>query len=201
MTTQATLVLISFIIFIIGDIPYIIDILKKKTKPRIVSWAVWGTLGAISGFASLSDYQYPAAFLSFLGAVMIFIIIALGYKHGDRHFSALDIVCFIGSMCGLVLWYFSGSASLAILVVIGIDLIGTIPTVVHSWKKPHEETWITYASSAVGCVLIVMAASDWRVTSVAYPIYSIVCCVIFVWIILARKKYAVKGIADKPHGL
>jgi uncharacterized membrane protein HdeD (DUF308 family) len=201
MTTQAILVLVSSVLFIIGDIPYVLDTLKQKSKPRIVSWAVWGTLSIIAAFASLSDKQYPAAFLSFLGTIAIFIIVILGYKHGNRHFETLDVACFIGSMFGLVLWYFSGSPSLALVVVIAIDLVGTIPTVMHSWKKPHEETWITYALSAVGCILIVFAASDWRVTSVAYPLYSAISCVIFVSIILARKKYAVKGIADKPHGL
>jgi hypothetical protein len=201
MTTPAILVLISSIIFIIGDIPYIVDVLKKKSKPRIVSWAVWGTLSLVAGFASLSDGQYPAAFLSLFGAIMLFLIVVLGYKHGDRHFGSLDIVCAIGAFIGIVAWLFTGSAALGVLVVIATDLVGTIPTVVHSWEKPHEETWITYAASAVGCILIIMAASDWRVTSVAYPLYSAISCVLFVTIILFRKRYAVSGVANRPHEL
>jgi hypothetical protein len=187
---QSALVLVSSLLLSVGTIPYIVDIIKRTTKPRIVSWAVWGLLSAIAAFASLSDRQYPAAILSIVGTATIATIVVLGFKHGDRHFGVLDIICFVGSLCGLVAWWFSGSPSLAVLITIGVDLVGTIPTLVHMWQKPHEETWITYAFSAIGCVMIVAAADDWRVTSVAYPLYSCICCTIFVATILVRKNYA-----------
>jgi hypothetical protein len=99
------------------------------------------------------------------------LIVILGFKHGDRKFERLDIICQAGALVGLVLWLIFNSPTIAVIAAVAIDLIGAIPTFKHCWQKPHEETWITFALCAVGGGITVFIAGSWAITAVAYPLY------------------------------
>jgi hypothetical protein len=188
------LIYFSLIVTTLGAIPYIVDVVKKKTKPRIVSWAVWSVLTAIAGIASFVDGQIPAALLMVVVTLESLAIVALGYKNGDRRLEKLDIICLIGAAAGLILWWFSGSPDVAVIVTIIIDLVGAIPTLVHSWKKPHEETWLSFLLIGIGSFATILAAESWKITAVAYALYIVLMNGFFVVVILTRRKYAVAGV-------
>jgi uncharacterized membrane protein (UPF0136 family) len=195
------LVYASLILTVGGMIPYLIDVMKKKTKPRIVSWGVWSVLTAIAGIASYADGQYPTAWLMAAASLTTLSVVVLGYRNGDHSLEKLDIICLIGAVMGLVLWWYSGSATLAVLVTVLIDFVGVIPTLVHSWQKPHEETWITFAFGGLGGVATMLAVDTWVVTSVAYPIYIVIANTLITSVILARKKYAVSQVPQELRRL
>ena len=126
-------IIISSILTIVAVIPYIRDIIKKKTKPRIVSWFNWSLLAGISAAASYAAHQYPAAILSTFGAIECLIIVFLGFKHGDKHLELFDIGCQIGALTGLILWWIYNSPAIAIVAAILIDFIAGLPTLRHAW--------------------------------------------------------------------
>jgi hypothetical protein len=184
---QTALVYFSLVITAVGTIPYIIDILKRKTKPRIVSWGVWCVITAIAAFASFSDHQYPAGFLMLAATIQTIFVVVLGYRNGDKTFETLDIVCLVGAALGLLAWWLSGSPALAVIITVAIDFIGAIPSIVHSWKRPYEETWVAFFCSGLGGIATVLAAQDWTITSVLYPLYIVVANIVFVAVIIGRK--------------
>jgi len=51
------------------------------------------------------------------------------------------------------------------------DLIAYIPTMVHAWRKPHEETWSAYALYAAAAWLALAVADFGVFAAVAYPAY------------------------------
>lgn len=184
---QTVLIYFSLIITAVGTIPYIVDVIRNKTKPRIVSWAVWCVLTAIAGLASLADQQYPAALLMLVATLETLAVVILGYRHGDRTFEKLDVVCFIGAIVGLLLWWISGSPAVAVIITVVIDLVGAVPSIVHSWKKPYEETWIAFLCSSLGGLATMLATNVWTITAVLYPLYIFVINVIFVVVIVSRR--------------
>ena len=187
------LIALSSILLLVAVVPYVLDVVKGKTKPRIVSWFTWGLLGVITAAASLSEHQYPAATFGFFGAFGCFLIAALGWKHGNRKFERIDIVCQVSALLGIGLWFLFDSPALAVIVVIIIDLLGCIPTLIHSWKQPHEETWLTFFLSACSAMLVIIAAESYRLTAIANPIYIVIINTIIVTLLLVRQKYAVPG--------
>ena len=150
-----TLIILSAILTFIGVVPYTLDILKGKTKPRVVTWFVWSVLTGIAAVASYVDHQYPAAILSFMAMMGTAMIVVLGYRNGDRRFERVDFLCLGGAGVGLVLWWYFNSPAIAIIASIMIDFIGAVPTLIHSWKKPHEETWIVFLLSFLGALCTV----------------------------------------------
>jgi hypothetical protein len=190
---QQFLIITSSLISIAGAVPYIVEILRGKTKPRIVSWFTWTLITAIAGAASLADHQYPAAILSFCSSAGTLSIVLLGLKYGDKRLSALDIGCQVAALAGLVLWLTLKSPVIAVLTMVAIDLVGCVPTLVHSWHKPYEETWIAFAMSALAAGLTLWAAEGWQVTAVAYPIYLVLANIMLAGTIFIRHRYAVAG--------
>jgi len=178
------LIALSGIITISAAIPYMIEIVKGKAKPRVVSWITWALITGIASAASFADGHYASGVLMLCVAIQVSVVAILGFKHGDRKFDRLDVVCQIGAIVGLILWFIFKSPTVAILATITIDLIGAIPTLKHAWLKPHEETWLTYALNGVGGGLTVMIAGSSAVTAIAYPIYVLVIDVVIVAFIL-----------------
>lgn len=181
-------IIISSILTVAAVIPYIRDILRRKTKPRVVSWFTWSLLGGISAAASFAAHQYPAAILSTFSGIECLTIVILGFKNGDKHFELFDVGCQIGAFVGLILWWIYNSPAIAIVAAILIDFIAGLPTLRHAWRRPNEETWTTYALSGLGAAFTLAAVNDYMITSAANPIYLVLINATFTAVILFRRK-------------
>src|SRR5579863_3642720 len=102
-TVRNILIALSSVITILATVPYIFDVLKKKTKPRVVSWFTWTLLTGISAAASLSDHQYAAGILSLSASIECMAVVLLGFKYGYKEFAAFDVYCQISAIIGLIL--------------------------------------------------------------------------------------------------
>jgi hypothetical protein len=189
---HAILIGISSILNSIAIVPYLIDVIRGRTKPRIVSWFIWSLITGIAGLASVVDRQYAAAILLMLGSLIWSMVVIFGWKHGDRRFETIDILCLIGALIGLVFLLVLRSPSWAVITTIAVDAVGSIPTVIHAWKEPHEETLITYTLIGLACICTLFAASEVSITAVAYPAYLVALNILLNGILITRRKYAVK---------
>lgn len=197
---EAIFITIGSILMLVGVLPYLVDVVRGKTKPRIVSWLVWCVLTAIAGFASLFDGHYPTAILLAIATLTTLLVAILGYKHGDRRFEQLDVICFIGAAVGLLLWWLFNSPELAVIATIIIDLVGAIPTLVHSWKKPHEETWIAFFLAFLSSLCTIVIVEDWVITAIAYPLYLLLFNGLLTGVIVLRRRHGVHvKVAEPPQ--
>jgi len=188
-----TLIVLSSILTITSVVPYIIEIIKGTTKPRVVSWLTWSVLTGIACVASFSDGQIPSGVLMLAATLETALVVVLGLKHGDRKFERLDVYCLSGALFGLLLWFIFSSPAIAVLAAVGIDLIGAIPTLKHSWQKPYEETWSAFALAALGGGITVLIAGSWAPTAVAYPLYILVINIAMTYCILASPHRKIAG--------
>jgi membrane-associated HD superfamily phosphohydrolase len=188
-----TLIIISSILTLASVGPYLWDIIKGKTKPRVVSWLTWSLLTGISCAASFADHAYAGGILLLFATIETLLIAILGFKHGDRKFERFDIVCQVSAVVGLALWLVFNSPTIAIAASVAIDIIGALPTIKHIWQKPHEETWLTFLLASIAAVLTLMATTSWRATTVVYPLYIVLVNALFAAVILIRHKYVVAG--------
>jgi hypothetical protein len=186
MIIRDIIIILSSVLTIIAVIPYIIEVVQKKTKPRIVSWFVWSVITCIAAVAALVDHQYSTAILLFSAVVETMAVVLIGWKNGDKIIDRLDVICFIGALIGIILWMVFNSPAIAVIAMMIIDLIGGIPTLVHCWKNPDEETWITYALAMFGAVCTLLIINSWIITSFAYPLYLALVNLEFTLVILIR---------------
>jgi hypothetical protein len=184
--TGATLVVFS-------AVPYVIDIVRGKTRPNVVSWFTWALIITIGAFAALSAHQTRTAIITFGDAAQVVIILLLGLKFGYAKFSLFDGICQVSAIAGLILWFIFNDPLLAIVVGIVVDLIAALPTYRHSWLQPNEETWQSYAISSLGAAVGLASLTSFTATSLAYPSYLFILGLSISATIVIRRK--MKGVA------
>lgn len=186
------LIIISSILTIVSVFPYLISVIKHKTRPRVVTWFTWGLLTGISCVASVVEGQWATAIMLGFAAAENLLIMALGWKYGEKQFEKLDIVCLVGVITGIVAWATLDSPAAAVLVMIATDFIGGLPTLTHAYKKPHEENWSTFAMLGAASFCTLLAIQVWQITSFAYPLFIFLNCVTITTVILFRRSQKIK---------
>ncbi len=169
---------------LLATLPYIIGIVKGRQKPRVATWLVWAVLAGIGSAAAFSSHQIPAAIFTLTTAFEYGIVVLLGIRYGDRAFGKLDIGCLLVAMLGLAVLIVVKSPIAALVVVIVTDAIGTIPTIVHSWRQPEEESWVSFALYVLAEITTLTVADFRHFTAFAYPAFYLIEDVILMSIML-----------------
>lgn len=188
MDLKTFFIVVSSVLAIVNILPYIRDVYRKKSKPRIVSWLTWSLLTAIASAASFSDKQYASAILTLLASVETLTVVILGWRYGDREFGRFDMICQIAAIVGLILWLIFNSPAIAIIATLSVDFIASLPTLKHSWEKPHEETAITFLLGSIAAVFTLLAANNHKITAIAFPAYLVAMNFAIAAIIYKRQK-------------
>jgi len=180
--------ILATVVTVSAVIPYIRDILRGTTKPNLVSWITWTLLTGIATAAQISAREYVGAI--FTGAAMLetLSVVLMGLRHGYVKYDRFDVVCQVSAIAGIILWQIFNSPAVGVVAAVVIDLVGCVPTVRHSWQKPFEETWQTYALSGVGGALALAALTSYTWVSVPYPLYIVFINFLVPSVIIYRRK-------------
>ena len=168
---KEALAIIGALLILGSPLPYIIDIVKGKTKPNIVTWFTWSLLTGIAAAALFAEGQPRAGQLLVADTAGTLAIVLFGLRHGIAKLDWIDGLLQLGAIVGLVLWLVFNSPMIAIVMTITVDLLATIPTLRHSWSEPDEETTITFVLCAVAALLTLLSLKTYDVSGWIYPVY------------------------------
>ena len=169
-------------------IPYVIDTIKGKTKPNVVSWFTWTLLTSIGAWAAFSEGAVTTAIFSGASALATLSVVVLSFWYGVKKFTRFDVGCQIAALVGVVLWQLTNDANIAIAIVVATDIIAALPTIRHSWLEPDAETWSTFAVSAFGAFLTVFTVTQMSFAAYAYPVWLVFGNGIIAAIIVYRRR-------------
>jgi len=180
LTTGASLVTLSIV-------PYIKDIVRGKTKPRVISWAIWTLLLALTAVVSWQEGQMASVVLSAASSVACFIVVLLAIRHSTIELNRLERFTLIGALVGVGLWLMFDDP-------MTIDAIAYLPTFANGWNKPHHESLGMFVISAIGSGLVLIAAFLAHASSqgLVYPVYSVVFGSIMIGILLTRRPSVIR---------
>ncbi len=198
---RTLLIILSSLLALGAGVPYIVDVIKGKTKPRLVSWFTWTGLMAVSATASLTQGQIPAAAFGYSIALQCLAVVVLGFRNGTREFELLDAVCLGGANLGLISLVIFHAPNLTIFLTIVTDFTGAIPTIRHAWRRPYEETMSSYVLEAIGCGITLLLANFHALTSFGVPLYLFLCDALIVEIMLLSPKRRLQPAPVAQYGL
>lgn len=178
--------ILSIVLSFCANIYYLTSVIRGTTKPRITSWLIWSLLGFVSGTAALIEHQYPTSALLYAGFSSTFLVVIFGWKSADRIIDSIDKICFVGALVGLVFLIFFNSPAFATVAIIMTDFVASMPTLIHSWKKPSEETWVKFLLSFLAAACTLLVINNWRITAFAYPLYLLIINIVIFSVILLR---------------
>ncbi|HSW79662.1 MAG TPA: hypothetical protein VLG47_02695 [Candidatus Saccharimonadales bacterium] len=185
MQIQTIFIILAATCNLAAAVPYLIEVVSGKAKPRLVSWFGWFAIMSIGAVAAFSSHQIPAAVLLSVVAIESGLVALLGFKNGDKTLERFDLICLIGVVLGIVLWFVFRSSNLVITVTIATDFASFLPTFRHAWRKPHEETTATYVLFGLGSFLTLCVADVRVFAGVAYPLYDFIMETVTVFLIVS----------------
>ncbi len=159
------------ILSIVGYLPYLRDILRRTTKPERASWFIWSILGSIAFFSQLAEGATWSLWLTAFETFSVLIIFILSLKYGVGGLQKRDIIALIVSSIGLVLWYQTRHAFIALYITIIIDMMGAILTVVKAYEEPESETFSIWLIVAIAGLLSMISVGRFNVVLLSYPFY------------------------------
>lgn len=149
--------LLAGVIGIVGYIPYIRDILKGSTKPDRASWVIWTLEYAALFGAQLSAGAVESLWIIGLQLLGVVIICVLSYRYGVGGFDKKNTVILLSVCAVLLLWYFTRSADLTIILLIAVEVVGVALTMRKVYLQPGSETLTMWVLIAVAGIIGVAA--------------------------------------------
>ncbi|WP_420862787.1 hypothetical protein [Algirhabdus cladophorae] len=193
--------LISGALSVFSFLPYIVDTLRKTTKPDRASWLIWSVLGAISFTSQV--YEGATTSLWFVGAQVggTMLICALSVWHGaGSYLSRKNLILFAVAATGLMSWYMTDTAIYALLIAIAISLLGGMVTVSKAYKDPDSETLTTWVVSLFAAVFAVASVAEPTLVMLAYPIYLVVLYTAIVLAVITARGRMPKPMVQQSQG-
>lgn len=148
---------------------YFKDLFKGKTKPDAFSWLIWGVLASIVFFAQNMSGGGPGSWTTAFTALMCFTIATVAFSRGGSRLKAIDTISLIGAALGVILWFYTNDPFLTVLLAIGIGAMGFVPTFRKAFKRPREETSITYLLNGLKFAIAIIALEQFTLVTWLYP--------------------------------
>ncbi len=184
---------ISAILSIIMIIPYVRDIFRKVTQPERASWLIWTVLGFIAFFSQWAKGATDSLWLTAGQTIAVLVIFLLSIKYGVGGLTNRDIKALVAAGLGLILWWVTSEPLYALLIVIGIDCIGSYLTMIKSYEEPESETLSTWVISGTSGIFGALAVGVLSPVLLAYPVYIVIAnYTIVVALFLGKKRLKYK---------
>ena len=186
---QEILGLISGLIVTLAAVPYIRDILSRKTRPERATWFIWSVLLSIAFFAQVSKGAEWSLLLTAGDFAAVFSIFILSIKYGVGGTTKFDIWTLIGAGFGLILWYLTNEALIALCITIFIDFLAGLLTITKTYRDPYSETFLTYMLCSFGAFLSIFSVGEMNFSLLLFPIW--ICVINFsigITIILRKRQ-------------
>ncbi len=172
-----------------GYTPYIINVLRGKTKPHAFTWLVWEVLAVVGFGIQLRGDGGPGTWLLGLTTLATLTIFLLSLKYGHKDFHVTDKISLALAGATFVFWLLADQPLLAAILISLIEAIGGFyPTFRKSYKLPHEETIASYVGYTVSTAIAITALDNRSLELILYPVAVMALNIAFVIFILVRRK-------------
>ncbi|HEU5004476.1 MAG TPA: hypothetical protein VFT49_00085 [Candidatus Saccharimonadales bacterium] len=193
---------ISIIFATWAAVPYILSILRGRTKPHQMTWLVFSIM---NGVVFLSQYLKGARASVLLYIVWFFsstIIFLLSLKFGLRNTSRLDRTLFSLSLLTIVAWALTKNPSVAIWLTVFIDIFATSMMLLKIRAHPDSEEVFPWIIGTIAYIFTVISLIN-KSFGILYvrPIYGLISEAAIPIYILYLAKTGGQSNKKRPSGL
>lgn len=167
---KETFAVAAAILAIIGNIPYVVDILKGRVRPHAYTWFIWTLVTGTVFFGQIEKGAGIGALPTAVAGLFNLIIFLLSLRNGFDHIKKIDSVFLVAALLGLVLWIITSDPTISIVIAVGIDLIAFAPTLRKTWREPLTESPFLYGSNVVRHILALLALESYNLATMLHSI-------------------------------
>jgi hypothetical protein len=189
MTPLAWFGLGAGIVSAVGYIPYISSILKGKTRPERATWWIWSALMVVALAAQIAagaPWSLPLTVTFLFGNLLVAI---LSLKHGYGRFHTKDYLGLIITGIGIWLWYITNNPLVALVIIVGVDFLGTWLTISKTWRAPYSESLLSWILMSIASIMTVISVGHIDLAKLIFPVYVSIGNSATVFVIMARRDW------------
>ena len=154
---------------IFAYIPYLRGIYSGVTKPHLYTWAVWTLTTLIAAVIQIAKGGAAGSWSTFVAALLCFWITCLSVQRGSKDIRRVDRYFLIASLAAVPLWIVLKDPTWSAILLTGIELVASFPTLRKSWLHPEQEVPITWGINAIRFSLSIAALGAYSIATTAYP--------------------------------
>ena len=187
METKELLAVVATLFAIIGNVPYLIDVIKQKVKPHPYTWLVWTIVSAVTFFGAVAKGAGVGAIPTGVAEIFTVIIFFFSLRYG---------YFLIFALLGLIPWAITKDPTISVIIVVSIDFIAFLPTLRKTWTEPKTETALLYEMNVSRHILTLFSIQSYNIATMLHSIVMIVMNTIMSFIILWKKRVETKKLVN-----
>lgn len=188
MNLKTTLAIIASLLAFVGNIPYLVDVIKQKVKPHPYTWFVWTIVSCIVFFGQLAKGAGVGAIPTATAEIFTVIIFLFSLRYGFKHVTRTDTIFLIIALLGIIPWIITKDPTVSVIIAVSIDFIGFMPTLRKTWQHPETETPLLYSMNVLRHILMLFSLQAYNIATTLHSIVMIITnSTMTMFIIIPRK--------------
>ncbi len=167
---------------------YIHRVYRHGVKPHMYSWLIWSILAGVGFVGQLSDNAGPGAWNTGITVVGCFSIFIVSIKHGQRKLTQLDKLLLTIAVFAVLVLLVSENYVISTLMAVVAALIGFALTFIKAFKKPNEETPVTFFVNSLRNFISLFALNSISFLTFFYPFVVMIAGLSIVLVVLIRRR-------------
>lgn len=185
---KQTIAIIAALLAVAGNVPYLLDIVKKKVKPHPYTWLVWSLVSCIIFFGQVAKGAGIGALPTAASELFTIIIFFFSLQYGFKNIKKIDTVFLMLALAGLIPWVLTKDPTISVIIAVSIDLVAFVPTIRKTWLYPKTETPVLYGSNVLRHILMLFSLQAYNIATTLHSIVMITTNTIMTAIILWKKR-------------
>ncbi len=189
---KETIAIIAALVAVAGNVPYLLDVIKKRVQPHPYTWLVWTIVSAVTFFGQVAKGAGWGAVPTGAAEIFTVIIFFFSLRYGFKNIIKTDTYFLIAALLGLIPWILTKDPTISVIIVVSIDLIAFVPTLRKTWKHPKTETPILYSMNVLRHALTLFSLQAYNIATMLHSIAMIITNSMMTSFIIARKEKIIK---------
>lgn len=189
---KETIAIIAACLAIVGNVPYLIDVVKKRVQPHPYTWFIWTIVSCVIFFGQVARGAGVGAIPTAASEIFTIIIFVMslryGWKSGFKNIVKSDTYFLIAALLGLIPWILTKDPTISVIIVVTIDLIAFTPTLRKTYRHPETETPMLYSMNALRHFLALFSLQAYNIATMLHSLAMIVTNTAMTVIILRKRK-------------
>ena len=171
---KEAIALIAAALAIVGNIPYLKDVINKRVQPHPYTWLVWSLVSGVTFFGQLAKGAGVGAIPTGASEIFTIIIFFFSLRYGFSKVEKRDTYFLVAALLGIIPWLLTKDPTISVIIVVAIDLIAFIPTLRKTWNYPTTETPALYSMNVARHILTLFSLQAYNVATMLHSIAMII---------------------------
>lgn len=187
MFTKVFIALIASLLAIIGNVPYVYDIVRKRVHPHPYTWFVWSIVSCIIFFGQLAKGAGVGAVPTATSEIFTIIIFIFSLRYGFKKINHIDTVFLVISLLGIIPWILTKDPTISVIIAVGIDITAFVPTIRKTRIHPNSETPTLYSMNVLRHILMLLSLKSYNIATTLHSIAMITTNSIMTGLIMRKR--------------